>query len=104
MKELAAATSEGWANSVCSPRLCDDGHSLNFYVSCPRRECSKEPLSYSFEERRMDMCYVIEINGARYDVELGAFSRLTGTVFHDYYMALAVLELIADENAEILCY
>lgn len=48
--------------------------------------------------------YVIEINGARYDVELGAFSRLTGTVFHNYYMALAVLELIADENAEILCY
>lgn len=45
------------------------------------------------------MCYVIEINGARYDVELGAFSRLTGTVFHDYNMALAVLELIADENA-----
>ena len=69
-----------------------------------RRECSKEPLSYSFTERRMHMCYVIEINGARYDVELGAFSRLTGTVFHDYYMALAVLELIADENAKILCY
>lgn len=37
------------------------------------------------------MCYVIEINGARYDVELGAFSRLTGTVFHDYYMVLSAL-------------
>lgn len=37
MKELAAATSEGWANPVCSPRLCDEGHSLIYYVSCPKK-------------------------------------------------------------------
>ena len=40
------------------------------------------------------MCYVIEIYGARYDVELGAFSRLTGTVFHDYYVKEESLEIL----------